>query len=299
MKRALNLACLFLLAVTAHAQNRGAASSNACDRDCLRGFITQYLEAIIAHNPKALSIATTTRFTEDTKTLPLGEGLWKGASKIRTYRQDFLDVREGVAASHVVVEENGTPVMLALRLKIADKKIAEIETMVTRSKAEGAIFDIEKLTTPHAAMNVVPDASQRMSRTELIRIAEFYPAGLKVGGNFDAVNAPFATDAYRIENGTTTAGVGARAGGENIRTGRVMAHPDVSYRLAAVDEEMGTVLFRLDFGNTNSYGPGNALTTFEAFKIYGGQIHAVEAFIDIMPENTPSGWPNYEVKKPR
>jgi len=48
-----------------------------------------------------------------------------------------------VAASHVVIEENGTPVMLALRLKIENKKITEIETMVTRSKAEGAIFDIE------------------------------------------------------------------------------------------------------------------------------------------------------------
>ena len=189
--------------------------------------------------------------------------------------------------------------MLALRLKIDNKKVTEIETMVTRSKAEGALFDIEKLTTPHAAMNVMPEASQRMSRAELIRIAEFYPAGLKVGGNFDAVNAPFAPDAYRIENGTNSAGPGARAGSENIRTQRVMAHPDVSYRLAAVDEEMGLVLFRLDFGNTNSYGPGNALTTFEAFKIYGGQIHAVEAFIDIMPENTPSGWPNYEVKKPK
>jgi hypothetical protein len=78
-----------------------------------------------------------------------------------------------------------------------------------------------------------------------------------------------------------------------------MAHPDISYRLAAVDEEMGIVLLRLDFGNTNNYGPGNALTLFEAFKIYGGQIHAVEAFMDIMPENTPSGWPDYEVKKPK
>jgi hypothetical protein len=38
-----------------------------------------------------------------------------------------------------------------------------------------------------------------------------------------------------------------------------MAHPDVSYRLAAVDEELGIVLFRLDFGNTGSYGAGNAL----------------------------------------
>jgi hypothetical protein len=293
MKRVFTLAVLFLTAVT------GAQAQNNCDRECLRGFITQYLDAMLAHNPKALPTAPTARFTEDTKTLALGEGLWKGASRVRPYRQDFLDVRDGVAASHVVVEENGIPVMFALRLKIAEKKITEIETMVTRNKTEGALFDIEKLTTAHAGMNVVPEASQRMSRAELIRIAEFYPLGLKVGGTFDAVDAPFAPGAYRIENGANMAGPGARAGSENIRTQRVTPHPDVTYRLAAVDEEMGIVLMRLDFGNTNSYGPGNALTTFEAFKVYGGQIHAVEAFIDIMPENTPSGWPAYEVKRPK
>ncbi len=74
--------------------------------------------------------------------------------------------------------------------------------------------------------------------------------------------------------------------------------PGNTYRIAAVDEELGIVLMRLDFGDTNSYGPGNALTCFEAFKIYGGQIHAVEAFIRIMPANTQPGW-NYEVRKPR
>jgi hypothetical protein len=198
----------------------------------------------------------------------------------------------------VIVEENGTPIMLALRLKIVDKKISEIETMVTRNRAEGALFSIENLQTPRAAMNVVPTAAQRMSREELIRIAEFYPAGLKVGGNFDAVQAPFAPGAYRVENGSVMAGPGARAGSENIRTQRVIPHPDVTYRIAAVDEELGIVLMRLDFGDTKSYGAGNALTCFEAFKVYGGQIHAVEAFIRIMPANTPSGW-NYEVKKPK
>jgi hypothetical protein len=281
------------LALSAGAQTR----SSTCDRECLRGFITDYLNAMVAHTPQSLQVSPGARFTEDAKTMTLGEGLWKGAAKLRPYRQDFLDVREGMAASHVIVEENGNPVMLALRLKVAGKKITEIETMVTRNRTEGALFAIDALQTPRAAMNVVPDQSQHMSREELIRIAEFYPKGLKVGGNFDAVQAPFAPDAYRIENGNIMAGPGARGGSENIRTQRVIAHPDVSYRIAAVDEELGIVLMRLDFGDTNSYGPGNALTCFEAFKVYGGQIHAVEAFIRIMPANTPSGW-NYEVKKP-
>jgi len=296
MKRTVVL--LLISAAFAFNARAQATSGGGCDRECLRGFITQYLNAMVEHNPRALQTAPNARFTEDTVTMPLGEGLWKNASKLRTYRQDILDVREGVAASHVIVEEAGKPVMLALRLKIVDRKITEIETMVTRSQAEGAIFNIEALQTPKAAMNVVPDPAQRLSRAEAIRIAEFYPTGLKVGGSFDAVDAPFAPDAYRLENGVLTAGPGARAGSENIRTQRVIAHPDVTYRLAAVDEELGIVLFRLDFGNTGNYGAGNALTTFEAFKVYGGQIHAVEAFIRIMKENTPSGWP-YEVKKPK
>src|SRR5215813_4216044 len=104
-----------VLALSAGAQTR---SSN-CDRECLRGFITDYLNAMVAHTPQSLPLAPGARFTEDTKTMTPGEGLWKGVSKLRPYRQDFLDVREGMAATHVVVEENGSPVMLALRLKIA------------------------------------------------------------------------------------------------------------------------------------------------------------------------------------
>jgi hypothetical protein len=300
MKRALGFGLLAILMSAALVSAASPLLAQAsCDRECLRGFITQYLNAMIAHDPKSLPLAANARFTEDTKTLPLGEGLWKGASGLGAYRQDFLDVRDGQAASHVIVQENGNPIMLGLRLKITDRKISEIETMVTRNRQEGAIFSIAALTKPQAGMNVVPTAAQRMPRAELIRIAEYYPLGLKVGGTFAAVQAPFAPGAYRFENGSLMAGPGARAGSENIATQRIIAHPDVTYRIAAVDEEMGIVLMRLDFGDTNSYGPGNALTCFEAFKVYGGQLHAVEAFIRIMPANTPSGWDNYEVKKPK
>ena len=297
MKR-LFITVLILLTSSTLSPAVRAQTGAACDRECLRGFITQYLNAMVAHNPGGVATSPNVRFTEDTQTLKLGEGLWKNVSAIRAYRQDFLDVRESTALSHVVVEESGMPAMLVLRLKVADRKITEVETMVTRNREQGAIFNIAGLETPRPTMLAPVDPAQRMSRADVIRIAEFYPTGLKVGGSFDAVDAPFAPDAYRLENGVLTAGPGARAGSENIRTQRVIAHPDVTYRLAAVDEELGIVLFRLDFGNTGNYGAGNALTTFEAFKVYGGQIHAVEAFIRIMKENTPSGWP-YEVKKPK
>ncbi len=267
-----------------------AANAADCDRECLRGTITQYLNAMVAHKPGALAVSDKLKFTEDTVTMKLGEGLWKNASGIGTYRQDILDVRQGVAASQVIVEESGMPVMLMLRLKVADKKITEVETQVTRTRSDGGLFNIGNIKTVSKTMNLTPERGQLNSRADAIKIAEFYPAGLKAG-SFVEVNAPFAADAYRIENGMITAGAGcSRAGCENIKTQTIMKHPAITTRVAAVDEEMGIVLLRMNFGDTGSYGPGNALIVWEAFKVYGGQIHAVEAFMRVMPASAGSGW---------
>jgi hypothetical protein len=266
------------------------AAAADCDRECLRGFITQYLNALVAHNPGALPVAEKVRFTEDSVEMRLGEGLWKNASRLRTYRQDILDVRQGVAASQVVMEEGDSPVLLMLRLKVASRKISEIETQVTRTQKEGGLFKLDGLQTPGKTMDMPLAPSQRASREEAIKLAEFYPAGLKVG-SFVAVEAPFAPDAYRVENGVITAGPGcSRAGCENIKAQTIMKHPDITHRVAAVDEELGIVLLRMNFGNTGSYGAGNALIVWEAFKVYGGAIHAVEAFMKVMPATTGSGW---------
>jgi hypothetical protein len=80
------------------------AASAACDRECLRGFVTQYLNAMVAHKPTDLALADNVRFTEDTVESKVGESpLWRNASRLRPYRFDILDVRQGVAASQVIV----------------------------------------------------------------------------------------------------------------------------------------------------------------------------------------------------
>ena len=210
--------------------------------------------------------------------------------RLRAYRQDILDTRQGVAASQVIVEDAGSPVFLALRLKVAEKQIMKIETMVTRNQKEGALFKPDALQTADKNMALVPDKSQCASREDAVRIAQLYPAGLKIG-SFVTVDAPFAPDAYRLENGFVTAGRGcSRPGCENLKTQKIMEHPFITSRVAAVDEELGIVLLRMNFGQTSAYGQGNALVVWEAFKVYGGQIHAVEAFMKIMPAAMGSGW---------
>ena len=268
------------------------ANGATCDRECLRGEITQYLNALVAHNPGSLPVASNLKFTEDTVEMKLGESpLWKNATKLRPYRLDILDVREGVAASQVIIEESGSPVMLMLRLKVVDKKIAEVETQVTRSKAEGSIFDVEALQTPSKAMLMTLESSQRNTRQEAIKIAEHYPAGLKAG-SFVTVDAQFAADAYRFENGRLMAGPGCTfmPGCVDIKGQKIPTLSEIKYRVAAVDEDLGIVLLRMDFGKGSSRVAGDSLMVWEAFKVYGGQIHAVEAFMKNMPMGTPSGW---------
>ncbi len=84
--------------------------------------------------PKRLPLAANVRFTEDTVEIPLGEGLWKTASGLGTFRQDIIDVRAGVAGTHVVMQEKGAPVLFQVRLKVASGRISEIDTTVVRNR---------------------------------------------------------------------------------------------------------------------------------------------------------------------
>jgi len=279
---------VLLLTLTASAC---PVSARQCDRACLAGFITDYLDAVVAEDPTAVALADEVRFTEDTVEMEVGQGLWATASGLRDYRQDILDVREGIAASQAVLEEAGSPVLLMLRLRVEDGRVTEIESVVTRSREEGILFNVDGVeSADRTVMDYIPRASERLSRDEAIRIAEFYPAGLTIG-SFVTVDAPFGPDAYRLENGGIMAGPGcSRPGCEDIKAQQIIGHPDLTTRVVAVDEEMGIVLLRMNFGDTGSYGPGNALIVWEAFKVYGGQIHAVEAFMEIMPADAPTGW---------
>lgn len=53
--------------------------ASSCDRECLRGFITKYLDARIAHKPGDLPVSNNSRFTENTADITLGKGTWKTA----------------------------------------------------------------------------------------------------------------------------------------------------------------------------------------------------------------------------
>jgi len=140
----------------------------------------------------------------------------------------------------------------------------------------------------------VPQKSELNTREEMIRIASLYPAGLRAG-SFLMPDVPMASDAYRFENGQKMAGPGCTfrpPSCENMKAQSIPKLAGLTYRVVLVDEEMGVVWLRQDFGPGSVPG-GQANTmfsTFEAFKVYGGKIHAAEAILEVEPVGTPSGW---------
>jgi len=270
----------------------------ACDRECLRGKITEVVYALVEHDVSTLAVAPTLRVTEDGVEKPLAKvGLVRSVTKLRGYRQDILDERAGQAVAGVMVEESGAPVILVVRVKVdGEQKLSELELLATRSRADGLLFNVDAYSgAPAKAMNIVPRPEQLAPRDKAIEIAMYYPRGLSNAKTFNAIGTPFAKEAYRLENGNLMAGPGCTfakgcddIGNQSLqifeRLGRV------TVRDIVVDELAGIVIMRLSW---NVSGPGSdKLTAWEMFKVYDGQIHMVQAYIRLFPAALDlGGWP--------
>jgi hypothetical protein len=115
------------------------AAPNACDRTCLEGFVDKYLDAMDANKVGEDLFAKNVKFTEDGIQLPLGgEGLWYGMSGKGNYKFYVPDIETQQVAFLGTVKEDlrgtgqGNLVALALRLKIVNNRITEVEQIVVR-----------------------------------------------------------------------------------------------------------------------------------------------------------------------
>ncbi len=267
------------------------AFAEDCDRACLAGMITQYIDALVEHDPSKLNLADNVRFTEDSRALKPGEGLWQTVTAKGEFRQDYLDTEKQIAATHILLREDDNQVLYTALLYVKDRKIAGIETLVQRVTPESR-FQPTELGTPIRGMNDPVPAGKKQSRESMIKTALTYTEGLRIG-NFTDGQTPFAPEAYRVENGVITAGEGCGRADCGMHSQRIMLHPSIIASVAAVDEENGIVLLWMNFGHTgSSYGEGNALVTFEAFKVWGGEIHSIIAFFRGLPVATARFWPS-------
>jgi hypothetical protein len=306
------LAFFVVLSNVVHVSANSAASPapNSCDRVCLNGIIDQYLAAMVTHDPSHLPLAKAVKFTEDGVPLELGDGLWATASGLTNYKLYFDEPATGGAGVFALVQENGKPVILHVRLKVVNKKITEIETLVAR-KETTSLFGTDNLTEPRPIFLESVPAADRPSRPEMVSMVGKYFDGIEQG-NGDIV--PFDKDAIRIENGiqtcpgSPTSPLGALSCGAQLST-KIFTyiHTISPRRFPIVDDERGLVLAIVRFNHPATSQtvevPGRGMMTMgrysqwpnsteiaELFKIQDRKIKEISAVIVTQPYKAPTGW---------
>jgi hypothetical protein len=317
------LAAVFT-AISAVCLRGQGGNAGVCDKACLTRIVDTYLAALVAHDPMKVAIARTARFTENTNQLPLGEGLWLGASEApTTFKIYVADPVARQVGFFGVMKEYDRPVMLALRLRVENNQITEIEHILARTLNDAGL---RNLGTPRPGLLADVPADQRTQRAQILKIANsYYDAILQSSGKV----APFADDCVRHENGMqTTSNRGSQnapAGG-GITSGTALAKIGalgcadgldthaLSYitgidlrRVTIVDEEKGLVFGLSMFrhrGNVRTikilnvpgvdtmpmnFGPID-LQAAHIFKVSGGRIHEIEAMGYTLPYMSSSGW---------
>ena len=283
-----------------------------CDRACLNAFVDQYLAALVAHDPSRLPLARDVRFTENGQELELGDGLWGTASGLGTYKIYADDPQAGQVVFMGVLQENGSPIILCLRLKVELRRITEIETVVTRKEASG-LARPEALVEKPIFSETVPPAERR-SRQNMVAIANSYFSAIERG---HASYVPFDKDCNRVEDGTQTTNNPALGRGDPNSTFQLGCEAQIKLRafqpdtrirdrrFAVVDEERGLVFvfgffdhdarlrsFTLADGRVEKQTRTAPWTweIAELFKIQDGKIMRVEALVNAAPYGMKAGW---------
>jgi len=275
------------------------AADQPCDRACLEGFVNDYLAAMVAHDPKRLPVTANVKFTEDDVALKLGDALWGTASGLGKYKLYFADPEAGQVGFFGTVQENGRGAALALRLKIDNRKISEVETVVVRSERTAMLMDNAGTPDPILLETVPP--SERKPRGELIATTNQYFEAIEQG---NGKVAPFDQECNRFENGMKTSGT---VGCSNQLDTQVFNYIRKIYprRFLVVDQERGLVFGFFMFnhpGNilwVNVPGEGKhdmpaaakrpfSVDVAEAFAIRSGKIRKVEALMTALPYGAKS-----------
>ena len=274
------------------------------------------------------------------------------------YRLWVPDTQTGQVALITTVTEDGAaqgqdvPSMLALRLKVVNRQISEAETLFVRPAALGGgrgaapargaapgggratqppppppAVRLETLGAPNALFTQPIPAGERMSRADLIRIANMYFSGMQQ--NDGRGEYPFTDDCERFENASRTTNVPVPEGEvradpktasvyssqwgclEQFKSGLIHFVSRIrDRRYVAVDAEYGLVFSFAFFdhmaGKTRTYthpsgrvvtaGPTSPWTweLAELFRIEKGKIHRIEAILTQSPYGQQSGWSTYD-----
>jgi hypothetical protein len=251
--------------------------------------------------------------------LQVGQGSFATLDGLGKYRHYFADPATGNVGVITTVTEHGAQAMLDLRMRIADGKIAEIETMLIRDP--GGYRRYEALAAPEATWNEAVPVAERQSRDTMVAtVNKYFTAMVRNDGRADYTF--FHPQCDRLEHALKTTNVKAKeAYGHSTDTdfsamdcrsqfgmgflGFVTQIRD--RRFFVIDEERQTMLamvyldhdgtvreLPLNTGNTFVVPPyfnvPRGLQVVEGFKLKDGMIYRIEMTLIETPYGNPPQW---------
>ncbi|OTA60738.1 hypothetical protein K449DRAFT_435139 [Hypoxylon sp. EC38] len=292
-----------------------------CERACLEGIISDYLNALIAHDPSKIPTTSDVRYVENDQIVPLGSGEWHIVESLGTYNHTFSDPEASQVATITTITENGVGAIYAVRLKVEpDGKISEIETQITRDPDGKELY--EKRGQPEAVWFEAVTPKQRIPRENLISQANKYYTGMQ-GNDPKGDYTFFDKECNRLENGlqTTNVKTGDPYGHSNdtafaslsceeqFQTGFLGFVTKIRERhFPVVDEERqavfaittldhnGTVRSLPSVNGTSSPIPPyfetpRTLIAMEAFRLKGEKLYRIEMTLTEVPYGSKAGFP--------
>jgi len=262
-----------------------------------------YRAAYVAHDPRGAHISANVRFTENNVEMAFPDASWDAVTKEVGPALTFSDPSTGQVGIYTAIMMNDTPAFLAVRLKVEEGLIVEIEHIVsTRRNLSGPptpIGDVNSFVhDADLARPLVP--AERDPREEMIRLSDGYFSTLS-NNDGEIRGTRFAPDTRRFENGMEFAQVehlfrlGYYRFNERVR--------DRDYFL--VDEIRGLVMcrafidhkgvldsFMLTDGTEKKsiFREPHSWCVLELFKIKGGMITSIEATFIATPYYMRSPW---------
>jgi hypothetical protein len=269
----------------------------------LEAIADAYRAAYLAHDPQRAPISAQVRFSENNVEMGFPDASWDAITQELGPALTFCDASTGQVGIYTAIMMNDTAGFLAIRLKVANGQITEIEHMLsTRRNLSGPPTPIGDVNT----FRHDPDLSrplaaiERDTRAEMIRLSDGYFTTLAQNDG-EIRGTKFAPDTRRFENGMEFAEV------ERLfKLGYYRFNARVRDRdYFLVDEPRGLVMCRafidhkgvldsfvLTDGTEKKsiFREPHSWSVLELFKIKGGMITSIEATFIGVPYNTRSPW---------
>jgi hypothetical protein len=286
-----------------------------CDKACLEQIAAAYRAVYLKHDVTLAPFAQHVRYSENNAEMTFPDGTWDTVTQEIDRPLVLSDPTTGQIGIYTTVLQRQTQGFLAVRLRIRDRHITEVEQIIATKRNVSAppvpMGDAFQYHRDPAMSAAVPEA-QRLSRMRIRQLADGYFSTLQYNTG-EIRGTRFAAGAVRHENGIPYTDLE-----QGFKSGRYRYNNRVRDRdCFLVDEERGFTMCRgfIDHKGVldqytmtdgtvakSNYQEPQSWGFLEAFKANKEGIVAVESVFSAVPYYLRSPWtrkpdPTYDASK--